>query len=133
MICEFLCAKVEARTGRKIVDQKLFCEILGDMYMSSTLYKSCENFVQNAKDMICNEDDSDSPMPVICELINESLQSGIEYDRKRFYSLLNMVYLSYQRNHEKTERDEYTDYARSMIHSAVKRKEWNDQSSDSSD
>src|SRR5258705_13288255 len=40
------------------------------------------------------------------------------------HSLLNMVYLSYQRNHEKTERDEYTDYARSMIHNAVKRKEW---------
>src|SRR5258705_3327792 len=121
MLCEFLCAKVEARTGRKIDDHKLFCEILGDVYMSSDLITSCNNFVQNAKDMICNEDDSDSPMPLICELINESLQSGVEYDRKLFYGYLNMVYLSYQRNHSQTERDEYTDYARSMIHNAVKR------------
>src|SRR5258705_5554833 len=106
MLCEFLCAKVEARTGRKIVDQNLFCEILGDMYKSSDLTRSCDHFVQNAKDMICNEDDSNSPMPMICELINESLQSGIEYDRNRFYSYLNMVYCSYQRNYEKTVRDE---------------------------
>ncbi len=115
LLCDFLCVSVECRNRKKIDNKTIFCDYLANVYMSSDLTTSCNNFANDARDMVCNEDDSDSPMPVLCYLIIEALDNGtIKYDRKRFFETLHLLYKAYQKN-DTTLCHQYRDQARNLI------------------
>ena len=135
MLCSFLCTAVESKIGKKIEDRKSFCEYLGNIYMSDwtlPLSTSSETFVNDARDMISHKEESDSPMPLLCELIYEAQElynKDIEFDQKKLFETLEVLYKAY-RMKMPSSREKYANYARSIIHNAIAKKILDDDTSD---
>ncbi len=132
MLCSFLCTAVESKIGKKIEDKKSFCEYLGNIYMSDwtlPLSTSSETFVNDARDMISHKEESDSPMPLLCELIYEAQElynKDIKFDQKKLFETIVDVY----RKKMPTSREKYANYARSIIRNAIAKKILDDDTSD---
>ena len=132
MLCSFLCTVVESKIGKKIEDKKSFCEYLGNIYMSDwtlPLSTSSETFVNDARDMISHKEESDSPMPLLCELIYEAQElynKDIKFDQKKLFETIVDVY----RKKMPTSREKYANYARSIIRNAIAKKILDDDTSD---
>ena len=124
LFCDFLCAAVESKIGKKIEDWDLFCETLRAVYIASgdddttisdTFINDTLKMIRNVKIIYNNNEQCNSPLPLLCDLICEAMDSGtLKHGRKLFCDILIRVSMA-SRAHLYTLRDDYTNDARSMI------------------
>jgi len=79
--------------------------------------------------MISHKEESDSPMPLLCELIYEAQElynKDIKFDQKKLFETIVDVY----RKKMPTSREKYANYARSIIRNAIAKKILDDDTSD---
>src|SRR5258705_9569147 len=103
-LTELLCDTINSESEWCINDRnrKFFCDILESLYLrhNDDLFAAVEELKFDTLDMISNnqynnDDDSDSHLSLICELIIEALEAGVGKEHKELLEdILHYIYLS---------------------------------------
>ncbi len=75
----------------------------------------CEDFSRDIRDIITNKKESNSCLPLLCELVLEAMESGtLKHEQKLFVDTLACLYLGHKNNYT-TMVDDCKNHARDII------------------